>query len=492
MKNKIMLITYPDSFGKNLKELKYAVDTYFKREIRSIHILPFYPSSGDRGFAPMNYRKVDPQFGGWDDIEKLAQDYELMFDFMINHLSRRSPEFLDFIEKHEDSPYADMFLRFRKFWPGGEPTQEQVDKLNKRKPCAPCEEIRFQDGTTEKIWCTFDEEQMDLNLDSETAWDYVERMLRFLMDHGLSQLRLDAFAFATKKVDTDCFFLEPQIWEMMDRIQGILDEKKLPMLPEIHDHYSVQMKLAEHGFPVYDFVLPVMVLHTLYSEDAGRLKHWLRICPRNQQTTLDTHDGLGTVDCKDLLSEEELNAVIRQTEAYGANFKWDYSGDSTGKKVVYQINCSYYSAVGEKDQDYLLARAIQFFTPGIPQVYYMGLLAGENDYELMERTSYDRNISRHDYTLEEIERLSRKPVVKRLCHMMQFRNEYPAFDGEMELKDTRDSILEVIWRQGSWRAELRADLKKHDFEILYLDRLGNERRLDLEREFDGLGEAAGI
>ena len=273
MKNKIMLITYPDSFGKNLKELKYAVDTYFKREIRSIHILPFYPSSGDRGFAPMDYRKVDPQFGGWDDIEKLAQDYELMFDFMINHLSRRSPEFLDFIEKHEDSPYADMFLRFRKFWPGGEPTQEQVDKLNKRKPCAPCEEIRFQDGTTEKIWCTFDEEQMDLNLDSETAWDYVERMLRFLMDHGLSQLRLDAFAFATKKVDTDCFFLEPQIWEMMDRIQGILDEKKLPMLPEIHDHYSVQMKLAEHGFPVYDFVLPVMVLHTLYSEDAGRLKH---------------------------------------------------------------------------------------------------------------------------------------------------------------------------------------------------------------------------
>lgn len=96
MKNKIMLITYSDSFGKNLKELKQMVDTYFKREINGIHILPFFPSSGDRGFAPINYREVDPQFGTWEDIQALAEDYELMFDFMINHLSRRSPEFLDF------------------------------------------------------------------------------------------------------------------------------------------------------------------------------------------------------------------------------------------------------------------------------------------------------------------------------------------------------------------------------------------------------------
>ena len=103
MKNKIMLITYSDSFGKNLKELKQMVDTYFKREINGIHILPFFPSSGDRGFAPINYREVDSQFGTWEDIQALAEDYELMFDFMINHLSRRSPEFLDFLEKHDQS-----------------------------------------------------------------------------------------------------------------------------------------------------------------------------------------------------------------------------------------------------------------------------------------------------------------------------------------------------------------------------------------------------
>lgn len=484
MKNKIMLITYADSFGKNLKELKTVVDTWFKREISSIHILPFYPSSGDRGFAPMDYTKVDENFGNWEDVQALAKDYELMFDFMINHLSRRSPEFLDFIEKHDKSQYANMFLRFKNFWPGGEPTQEQVDLLNKRKPCAPCEEIAFKDGTTEKIWCTFDDEQMDLDLSQEITWEYVEKTLHFLMEHGLSQLRLDAFAFATKKIDTTCFFLEPEIWEMMERIQKILDEKKIPMLPEIHDHYSVQMKIADHGYAIYDFVLPVMVLHTLYTGSGTRMKHWLNICPKNQQTTLDTHDGLGTVDVADLLSEEELQGVIDQTEKYGANFKWDYSAGSTGKKIVYQINCSYYSAVGERDDSYLLSRALQFFTPGIPQVYYMGLLAGENDYELMERTNYDRNISRHDYTIEEIKEHVKKPVVKQLCRLMQFRNAYPVFDGEMTVHDTEDDIIKISWQEKALRATLTAKLKEHSFVITYLDKEGMEKELTLDKDFE--------
>lgn len=475
MKNKIMLITYADSFGKNLKELKKALDTWFSKEVAAVHILPFFPSSGDRGFAPMDYTKVDPAFGDWKDVEAIAKDHELMFDFMINHLSRRSPEFLNFIEKHDDSPYADMFLRFQKFWPGGEPTQEQVDLLNKRKPCAPCEEIAFADGTSEKIWCTFDDEQMDLNLESRSAWDFVGRSLRFLMDHGASLIRLDAFAFATKKLGTTCFFVEPEMWEMMKKVQDILDEKRIPMLPEIHDRPEIQLKIADHGYAVYDFVLPVMVLHTLYKKSSARLKHWLTVCPKNQHTTLDTHDGLGTVDVAGLMSPQELADVIEQTAEYGANFKWDYSADSVGQKRVYQINCSYYSAVGEDDDKYLLSRAIQFFTPGVPQVYYMGLLAGENDYELMEKTHYDRNISRHNYTLEEIGECVKKPVVKRLCRLMRFRNEYPVFDGQMSLPECSDDRLLVEWEDGPYRALLDADLAKDRFEIRYLDENGTKQ-----------------
>lgn len=472
MKNKVMLITYSDSFGRNLKEVKAVIDQYFKREIGAVHILPFYPSSGDRGFAPVNYREVFEEFGDWEDIKALSRDYELMFDFMINHLSRRSPEFLDFIEKHDESTYADMFLRFKKFWPGGEPTKEQVERLNKRKPCAPCEEIRFADGTTEKIWCTFDDEQMDLNLSNEITWDYIRDTLNFLIDKGASVIRLDAFAFATKKPDTSCFFLEPEVWEIMDRVRKLLDARGIPMLPEIHDHYTVQLKIADHGYMVYDFVLPVMVLHTLFKKSGKRLKHWLSICPKNQSTTLDTHDGLGTVDVEGLLSEEELNEVIDRTEGYGANFKWDYSENSVGKKRVYQINCSYYSAVGEDDDAYLLSRAIQFFAPGIPQVYYMGLLAGENDYELMEQTNYDRNISRHNYTVEEIGRLVNKPVVVKLCTLMRFRNEYPVFDGSMTVEETDDHILKIRWEDGEKAAVLTADLEAVSFEIRYVDKEG--------------------
>lgn len=465
MKNKIMLITYADSFGRNLKELKEMLDRYFKREIGAVHILPFFPSSGDRGFSPMTYEEVDPQFGTWEDIEAIAKDYELMYDFMINHLSRRSPQFLDFIENHEDSPYKDMFLRFKEFWPGGAPTEEDVAMLNKRKNHAPCERIRFADGTEEDIWCTFSEEQMDLNLERDVTWEFVERSLRHLMDHGASMMRLDAFAFATKKYKTSCFFIEPEMWEMMERVQKILDEKQVPMLPEIHDHYKVQLKIAEKGYAVYDFALPVLVLHTLYTGDCRRLKEWFAVCPRNQYTTLDTHDGIGTVDVEDLLTEEELEAVIRKTEEYGANFKMDFSAKAKDKPVVYQINCTYYSALGGDDNAYLLARAIQFFAPGVPQVYYMGLLAGENDYELMQRTDFPRNISRHNYTVREIAQEVQKDVVQKLLKLMRIRNEYPAFDGEVVVSELPDNLLEITRESGGCKAVLRADLEKKTFTV---------------------------
>ena len=341
--------------------------------------------------------------------------------------------------------------------------------LNKRKDHAPCERIEFADGASEEIWCTFSEEQMDLNMESAQTWDFVGHSLRFLMEHGASMVRLDAFAFATKKYGTSCFFVEPEMWELMGRVQRILDERNIPMLPEIHDHYTLQLKIAEKGYAVYDFALPVLVLHTLYTKNSRRLKHWMEICPRNQYTTLDTHDGIGMVDVWDLLSEEELDAVSERTKAYGANFKMDFSEKAKDKPVVYQINCTYYSALGEDDRAYLLARAIQFFAPGVPQVYYMGLLAGENDYELMERTDFPRNISRHNYTMEEIEQNVQRPVVKELCRLMRLRNEYKAFDGEILLSDLPDEQLEITRRSGDCEAVLRADLVTKAFSITCKD-----------------------
>lgn len=473
MENKIMLVTYADSFGRNLKELKEMLVTYFAREIGAIHILPFFPSSGDRGFAPLTYEQVDPAFGDWEDIDTLAEKYELMFDFMINHLSRQSEYFKDFIEKHDKSEYRGMFLRFKNFWPDGEPTLKEIAILNKRKPYAPCVDITFSDGTAEKIWCTFSEEQMDLNMNSRVTWDFVARSLECLMKHGCSLVRLDAFAFATKKYGTSCFFIEPEIWELMKRVQDILDRRNIPMLPEIHDHYKIQKKIADHGYFVYDFALPLLVLHTVYTGSGRRLKNWLNICPRKQYTTLDTHDGIGTVDVKDLLTDEEIDNVCARALERGANFKMDYSEKAKDKPIVYQINCTYYSAVGS-DESYLLSRAIQFFSPGIPQVYYVGLLAGENDYELMKRTDFPRNISRHNYTAEEIRQEVQKPVVGELCRLMRFRNEYPAFDDACIVEETDDHILKLRRISGTYEAVLDANLQNYSFTITYRNKENGE------------------
>ena len=148
----------------------------------------------------------------------------------------------------------------------------------------------------------------------------------------------------------------------------------MTLLPEIHEHYSIQLKIAQHGYYVYDFALPMLLLNALYYGQGDYLKHWLSICPRNQFTTLDTHDGIGVVDVKDLLPDEEIERTKEDIYKFGANVKRIYSSAAYNNLDIYQVNCTYYSALGEDDNAYLIARAVQFFAPGIPQVYYVGML----------------------------------------------------------------------------------------------------------------------
>ena len=270
LENKCMLIPYSVSMGHNLMDLERVLSTYFKDAVGGVHILPFFPSSGDRGFAPMDYTRVDPAFGGWEDVEN----------------------YKDFLEKKDASRYRDLFIRYKDFWEGGEPTQEQVDVIYKRKPRAPYVDAHFADGTVEKVWCTFDEEQIDINCKSETAKEFIRDNLTGMCRHGAAMIRLDAFAYATKKAGTSCFFIEPDIWELLDECTEILKPYHVEILPEIHEHYTMQKKIEEKGYYVYDFALPMLLINALYYGQTGYLKKWLEICPRKQFTTLDTHDGL--------------------------------------------------------------------------------------------------------------------------------------------------------------------------------------------------------
>jgi sucrose phosphorylase len=230
----------------------------------------------------------------------------------------------------------------------------------------------------------------------------------------------------------------------------------------------MQLKIAEKGYFVYDFALPMLLIHALYYGEGKYLKHWLEICPRKQFTTLDTHDGIGVVDVKDLLPDEEINRTQEDIFRYGANVKKIYNTSAYHNLDIYQINCTYYSALGDNDQAYLLARAIQFFTPGIPQVYYVGMLAGKNDLEFMERTKFGRNINRHNYTLDEIETEVKRPVVQKLLELMKFRNNHEAFHIEGEcIVENEGSKLTITRKYGKHYARLDADLKSYAYDIEY-------------------------
>ena len=468
LKNEAMLITYADSLGSNLKDLQTVLQGPLKDVVGGVHILPFFPSSGDRGFAPMDYTKVDPAFGGWADVNALAENYYLMFDFMVNHISAQSPYFQDFQAKKDASEYADLFIRYKNFWPNGEPTQEQVDLIYKRKPRAPYRMAEFADGTSEKVWCTFDEQQVDLDVTTPTTKKFIKNNLEFLSKQGASIIRLDAFAYANKKIGTNCFFVEPEIWETLKECTDVLDAHNVTVLPEIHEHYTIQLKIAEHDYYVYDFALPMLVLHTLFSGRVDRLVHWMEICPRKQFTTLDTHDGIGVVDVKDLMSDEETEAAREALYAQGANVKKKYSSAEYNNLDIYQINCTYYSALGNNDQAYILARVLQCFAPGIPQIYYVGLLAGENDIELLEQTKEGRNINRHYYTLDEIEQEVQRPVVQQLFNLLKFRNTSKAFDGEFAVKALGENEIEITWHNAAANtsAVMTADTKAQTFSIV--------------------------
>lgn len=469
--NKIMLITYADSLGTNLTDLREVLDTHFDKAVGGVHILPFFPSSGDRGFAPLRYDVVDPAFGTWDDVKRIGERRYLMFDFMINHISRHSPYYEDFMAKKDASEFADFFIRYKDFWAaeGGFPTQEQVDAIYKRKPRAPYVDAEFADGTTEKLWCTFGEEQIDINVRSERAQRFFVETLTTMAANNASIIRLDAFAYACKKPGTSCFFVQPETEELLEAMQRIIEPSGTMVLPEIHEHYTMQMKVSEMGYWVYDFALPVLTLNALYDGDATYLQRWLEMSPKHQFTTLDTHDGIGIVDVKDLMPDDVVDATKEKMFSEGANVKKVYNTEAYNNLDIYQVNTTYYSALGNDDDAYLLARAIQFFAKGIPMVYYVGLLAGENDLELLEATKEGRNINRHYYSRAEIDREVERPVVRDLVALMELRNSHPAFDVDGGFEATIPERGKLSIRRsscdGSAWAQLDADLVARSFEI---------------------------
>jgi sucrose phosphorylase len=457
------LLTYPDSLGGDLQSLGALLDGPLAGLFRGVHILPPFPSSGDRGFAPLTYREIDPRFGTWDDIRRIAERYDVVLDLMVNHLSRQSAEFRDFERRGRASPSADLFITLDKIWPDGRPLPADVARLFLRKPNGPFTSVTIEEtGEHEQVWTTFGSaewsEQIDLDVSSPATRRHIGDWLASFASQGVRIVRLDAVGYVIKKPGTTGFMVEPEIDEFLDWVSGAADRLGLTVLPEVHDRRATHERLAARGRWTYDFVLPGLVLHALTTGEPSRLARHLASSPRRAFTNLDCHDGIPIrPDLDGVLAPSEMLALAELVQQRGGNVNRLLSSSHADGVDVHQLNVTYYAAMGGDDERYLAARAIQLFAPGVPQIYYVGLLAGENDQAAVARTGDGRAVNRHDYARVEIEEALARPVVRRLLDLVRLRNTHPAFDGRLDVR-AEGSTLRLVWSHRADTCALQVDV----------------------------------
>jgi len=478
VKNKVQLITYPDSLGGDLNALNLVLRKHFADIFEGgIHILPPFPSSGDRGFAPLTYLEIEPSFGTWEDIREIGKKFDVLLDLMVNHISKQSVYFQDFLKNGRASEYADLFITLDKIWPDSKPVQEDIDKMFLRRT-EPFSTFNVGDNKEEiQVWTTFGKqipsEQIDLDINSALTKQLLTDFMVNFSKQNVKTVRLDAVGYIIKKLGTSCFFVEPEIHQFMDWITDLANSLNIELLPEVHSHYSIQNKLAEKGHWIYDFILPYYVLETLINKSGKKLCEYLRVRPHKQFTMLDCHDGIPVKpDLDDLVSSADARKIVDVCMERGSNLSLIFSDKHKSEDGfdVHQIRTSYYSALDCNDDAYLAARAIQFFAPGIPQVYYVGMLAGENDTENVLKTGEGREINRHNYSLNEIDKAVNKPVVQRLMKLIRFRNQYPAFNGTFKVIETPDNEIMLTWEKDNSCCMLKLNLDTYSTNICYLNK----------------------
>lgn len=497
----VMFNAYPDSCGPSLgSAVALLARDGFREAFGLFYILPsMFRSDLDRGFSVISY-DLDPELARDEDLAKLREtDIELKLDFVLNHLSAQSPQFEDVLERGDDSPYEEMFIDWNEFWSGcGEPgpegyivpREEYLSTLFMRKPGLPVLKVVLPDGSHRFYWNTFYQEveevpapddpkretrlrylgQMDLDARSEKVWRFYEETLGKLASYGAQIVRLDAFAYLHKEVGSSNFFNVPGTWEYLERVREIADGYELELLPEIHSEHrsGIHRELAERGYRVYDFFFPALVIHAIEQGSTKALAGWIReILEHGYRTVnmLGCHDGIPVLDVRGLLSEEEIQSLIGLITDRGGRLKDLYGPD--GEKIAYyQVNATFFSALGEDEEKLLLARALQLFMPGIPQIWYLDLFAGTNDQEAADRHGH-KEINRTNLSPEEIDSRLELPVVQRQLELLRFRNTHPAFGSgaELAIDDTQPGRLVLAWSRDGHEARLAANLTEKRFTI---------------------------
>ena len=404
----VILITYGDLVRN---EGEPPLHTLFKlcetilAAVNTIHILPFFPSSSDRGFSIMDFETVDPHLGSWSDIEELDESRQLMFDGVFNHVSSKSSYFQGFLN---GDPYLkDFFISYRS---PDELTEEQRERI--RRPRTSDILTRFQSiNGPVYVWTTFSPDQVDLNFKNPEVLIRIIDILLLYVRHGADIIRLDAATYLWAEPGTSCASLE-ETHEIIKLLRDVLDlvAPAVALITETNVPHKENVSYFGNGHDeahmVYNFALPPLILHTFYSEDSTALSVWARDLETPSKTThffnfLDSHDGFGLLGVRGILPPEAIDAMIRRAEEHGGLVSYRTNRD--GVEVPYEINITLFSALNREDtgedmdlqvKRLLAARSITLVLKGIPGVYLLGLIGKRNDVEAVMACRSNRAINR--------------------------------------------------------------------------------------------------
>jgi sucrose phosphorylase len=440
LRNQPQLITYVDRLAGDLAGLDEILRGDLSGAFGGVHLLPFFdPIDGaDAGFDPVDHMTVDTRLGGWSDVARIASDFDVVADLIVNHISAGSAEFADWCERGVASPYDGMFLTYDGVYPGGA-SEDELGAIYRPRPGLPFTSYTVA-GEECRVWTTFTAEQIDIDVDHPAAWEYLLGVLDRFAAANVKLVRLDAVGYAVKKPGTSSFML-PETFQFIARLGDECRRRGMGVLVEIHSHFRTQIEIAAQVDFVYDFALPPLVLHAIHAAPDGEVPG--------------------------LLAPSQLDRLVESIHAASEGRSRLATGAAASNLDLYQVNCTFFEALASDDTVQLLARLIQVLVPGIPQVYYAGLLAAPNQMTLLERTGAGRDINRPYYSRASLSDQLDRSIVADTLRLLRWRTaEAELFGGRFELVPSDGHCLAVRWSSDGRVLDARLDLARREFELV--------------------------
>lgn len=436
----VVLITYGDSIlsqnQKPLATLHHFLKKNLSEVISTVHVLPFFPYSSDDGFSVIDYKKVNPELGSWNDIDTLSTEFQLMVDLVINHISSKSDWFRKYLQGDED--YNDYFIE----------VSPETDLTEVVRPRSLPLLTKFNTHNGEKyLWTTFSGDQIDLNFSNPKVLFELLKILVFYLEKKVKIIRLDAIAFLWKKIGTSCIHLSEthQIVKMIRDVMEYIDPSSI-VLTETNVPNKENLSYFgnnDEAHMVYQFSLPPLLLYTLFAGNSRYLNKWAMSIPELPEDNTffnftASHDGIGVRPLEGLLPDDEKENLFQQMLQNGGKISTKKNSD--GSESAYELNITYFDALKEtkygtdnlQEQRFICSQTIMAAFKGIPAFYIHSFTATRNYTEGVEKTGKARTINRMKWIHDELENqlnhnthVSR--VFKALCDMLLIRKHQPAF-----------------------------------------------------------------